>query len=143
MYLQYYITLKIGKEKKTMTIAQDLKTLNKNIQTLGKTLDKLLKAVEKDTKSKAKPAKKSPAKPAKKVAAKKAPVKKATMKKKTAPLTATDQVLKIIKGSKKGVDAPTLIKKTGFNQKKVRNILFRTYKQGKIKRLEKGIYTSN
>jgi hypothetical protein len=140
MYLQYYITLKIGKEKKTMTIAQDLKTLNKNIQTLGKTLDKLLKAVEKDPKSKAKPAKKSPAK---KVAAKKAPVKKATMKKKTAPLTATDQVLKIIKGSKKGVDAPTLIKKTGFNQKKVRNILFRTYKQGKIKRLEKGIYTSN
>jgi len=140
MYLQYYITSKIGKEKKTMTIAQDLKTLNRNIQTLGKTLDKLLKAVEKDPKSKAKPAKKSPAK---KVAAKKAPVKKATMKKKTAPLTATDQVLKIIKGSKKGVDAPTLIKKTGFNQKKVRNILFRTYKQGKIKRLEKGIYTSN
>ena len=121
-----------------MTIAQDLKTLNKNIQTLGKTLDRLLKAVEKDTKSKAKPAKKSPAK---KVAAKKAPVKKAAMKKKTAPLTATDQILKIIKGSKKGVDAPTLIKKTGFNQKKVRNILFRTYKQGKIKRLEKGIYT--
>ena len=123
-----------------MTIAQDLKALNKNIQTLGKTLDKLLKAVEKDTKSIAKPAKKSPAK---KVAAKKAPVKKATIKKKAAPLTATDQVLKIIKGSKKGVDAPTLIKKTGFNQKKVRNILFRTYKQGKIKRLEKGIYTSN
>ena len=122
-----------------MTIAQDLKTLNKNIQTLGKTLDKLLKAVEKDTKSKAKPSKKSPDK---KVAAKKAPVKKAAVKKKTAPLTATDQVLKIIKGSKKGVDAPTLIKKTGFNQKKVRNILFRTYKQGKIKRLEKGIYTS-
>ncbi|MGD8291794.1 MAG: hypothetical protein PVF37_08810 [Desulfobacterales bacterium] len=123
-----------------MTIAQDLKTLNKNIQTLGKTLDKLLKAVEKDTKAKAKPVIKSPAQ---KVAAKKAPVKKATMKKKTAPLTATDQILKIIKGSKKGVDAPTLIKKTGFNQKKVRNILFRTYKQGKIKRLEKGIYTGN
>ena len=121
-----------------MTIAQDLKTLNKNIQTLGKTLDKLLKAVEKDTKSKAKPAKKVAAK---KAPVKKAAVKKAAVKKKTAPLAATDQILKIIKGSKKGVDAPTLIKKTGFNQKKVRNILFRTYKQGKIKRLDKGIYT--
>ena len=127
-----------------MTIAQDLKTLNKNIQTLGKTLDRLLKAVEKGEKPKAKPQKKVSAKkaPAKKAAAKKAPVKKDSVVKKAAQPTATDQILKIIKGSKKGVDAPTLIKKTGFNQKKVRNILFRTYKQGKIKRLDKGIYTS-
>ena len=93
--------------------------------------------------------KKSKAKPTKKIAAKKAPAKKAPAKKapaKTAPAktaappTATDEILKIIRRSKKGVDAPTLIKKTGFNQKKVRNILFRTYKQGKIKRMEKGIY---
>jgi len=121
-----------------MTIAQDLKALNKNIQALGKTLDSLLKAVEKDEKPKAKPAKKIPAK---KAPAKKAPAKKAPAKKKAAQPTATDQILKIIKGSKNGVDAPTLVKKTGFNQKKVRNILFRTYKQGKIKRLDKGIYT--
>jgi len=111
-----------------MTIAQDLKALNKNIQALGKTLDSLLKAVEKDEKPKATPTKKIPAK-------------KAPAKKKAAQPTATDQILKIIRGSKKGVDAPTLVKKTGFNQKKVRNILFRTYKQGKIKRLDKGIYT--
>jgi len=119
-----------------MTIAQDLKALNKDIQSLGKTLDRLLKAVEKDTKS--------TAKPTKKIAAQKAPAKKAPAKtapaKKAAPPTATDEILKIIRRSKKGVDAPTLIKKTGFNQKKVRNILFRTYKQGKIKRMEKGIY---
>jgi|SRR5210317_1418718 hypothetical protein len=111
-----------------MTIAQDLKALNKNIQALGKTLDSLLKAVEKDEKPKATPTKKIPAK-------------KAPAKKKAAQPTATDQILKIIRGSKKGVDAPTLVKKTGFNQKKVRNILFRTYKQGKIKRVDKGIYT--
>jgi predicted Rossmann fold nucleotide-binding protein DprA/Smf involved in DNA uptake len=111
-----------------MTIAQDLKALNKNIQALGKTLDSLLKAVEKEEKPKAKPTKRIPAK-------------KAPVKKKAAQPTATDQILKIIRGSKKGVDAPTLVKKTGFNQKKVRNILFRTYKQGKIKRLDKGIYT--
>ena len=116
-----------------MTIAQDLKALNKNIQALGKTLDSLLKAVAKDEKPKAKPTKK--------ILAKKAPAKKAPAKKKAAQPTATDAILKIIKGSKKGVDAPTLVKKTGFNQKKVRNILFRTYKQGKIKRLDKGIYT--
>lgn len=121
-----------------MTIAQDLKALNKNIQALGKTLDSLLKAVEKDEKPKAKPTKKILAK---KAPAKKAPAEKAPAKKKAAQPTATDAILKIIKASKKGVDAPTLVKKTGFNQKKVRNILFRTYKQGKIKRLDKGIYT--
>ncbi len=110
-----------------MTIAQDLKALNRNLQSLGKSVDRLIKAVEKEGISRSKSTKKAPAK--------KAPVKKA------AQPTATDEVLKIIKRSKKGVDAPTLIKKTGFNQKKVRNILFRTYKQGKIKRLEKGIYT--
>ncbi len=131
-----------------MTIAQDLKALNKNIQALGKTLDRLLKSVEKDEKSKAKTTPKSPAKkvaakktPAKKVAAK-SPAKKAPATKKAAQPTATDEILKIIKRSKKGVDAPTLIKKTGFNQKKVRNILFRVYKQGKIKRVDKGIYTT-
>jgi hypothetical protein len=122
-----------------MTIAQDLNALNKNIQALGKTLDRLLKAVEKDEKLKAKPTPKIPAKRA--PAKKKAPAKKAPAIKRAAQPTATDQILNIIKRSKKGVDAPTLIKKTGFNQKKVRNILFRTYKQGKIKRLEKGIYT--
>ena len=111
-----------------MTIAQDLKAVNKNIQAIGKTLDRLLKAVEKDEKPKATPTKKTPAK-------------KPPVKKKAAQPTATDKILKIIKASKKGVDAPTLVKKTGFNQKKVRNILFRTYKQGKIKRLDKGIYT--
>ena len=125
-----------------MTIAQDLKVLNKNIQALGKTLDRLLKAVEKDEKSKAAPTRKIPAKKA--PAIKKAPIKKAAIKKapimKAAQQTATDEILKIIRGSKKGVDAPTLVKKTGFNQKKVTNILQRTYKMGKIKRVGKGVY---
>ena len=120
-----------------MTIAQDLKALNKNIQALGKTLDSLLKAVEKDEKLTAKPTKRIPAKMA---PARKAPAKKALAKKKTAQPTATDQVLKIIKRSKKGVNAATLMTKTGFDLKKIRNILQRTYKQGKIKRVVKGIY---
>ena len=55
-------------------------------------------------------------------------------------VTATNQVLDIINRSKKGVNTATLMKKTGFDQKMVRNILQRTYKQGKIKRAERGIY---
>jgi len=112
-----------------MKIAQDLKVLQKEIKRLSKIVEKLVAVAGKSEKPKAAP------KPTKK-----APAKKALPKKKTAQPTATDQVLKIIKRSKKGVDTATLMKKTGFDQKKVRNILQRTYKQGKITRADKGIY---
>jgi predicted Rossmann fold nucleotide-binding protein DprA/Smf involved in DNA uptake len=109
-----------------MTVTKkDLQSLQRKIKALEKKMNKLIEAVEKS--QKAKPTKRSPAK-------------KATAKKKPAQPTATDQVLKIIKRSKKGVNAATLMTKTGFDLKKVRNILQRTFKQGKIKRLEKGIY---
>jgi len=55
-------------------------------------------------------------------------------------LTATDQVLGIINGSKDGVNIYALMEKTSFKRKKVTNILQRTFKQGKIKRVEKGVY---
>ncbi|NVM23428.1 MAG: hypothetical protein HWN68_16795 [Desulfobacterales bacterium] len=109
------------------------------LKSFSKTMDKMLNAVEKFEKEQA--AKKKPKAAAKKKTAKKAPAKKkAAAKKKGAAVSATDQVLNIIKRSKKGVDAPTLVKKTGFEDTKIRNILFRTLKQGKIKRAGRGVY---
>ena len=119
-----------------MTIKKELMTVKKEITAIGKKLEQLIAALEKSEKSthtKASKAKAVKVKSVKKPA--KTPVKKKAVK-----VTATDQVLKIIKRSKKGVDTATLIKKTGFDQKKVRNILQRTFKQGKIKRADKGIY---
>ena len=118
-----------------MTIKKELTAMKKDLAAIGKKLELLLTAVEKSESkvtraSKAKAAKSKPAKKPSKTPAKKKAVK----------VTATDQVLKIINRSKKGVDTAALMKKTGFDQKKVRNILQRTYKQGKIKRAEKGIY---
>jgi hypothetical protein len=49
-------------------------------------------------------------------------------------------VLNMIKKSKKGVDALTLIEKTGFEDKKIRNILFKGLKDQKIERVARGIY---
>ena len=57
-------------------------------------------------------------------------------------MTATDQVVDIIKASKEGVDVPTLIKKTGFEDKKIRNIVFKASKAGEIKRAGRGIYVA-
>jgi putative endonuclease len=114
-----------SKENEMAILKKDLQTLNRNIKALEKKIEKLI--IEFDRNQEAKTTKKMPAK---KTPAKKGPAK----------LTATDQVLKIINRSKKGVDASTLMKKTGYNQKKISNIVHRVYKQGRIKRVGKGIY---
>jgi len=122
-----------------MTInKKDLQSLQKEIKALEKKMDKLIAAAGKSEKPKA--VKKTKAKPVKAKTTKKTPTKKTPVIKKSAQPTATDLVLKIINRSKKGVDIKTLMEKTSFNQKKVTNILQRTYKQGKIKRVGKGIY---
>ena len=115
-------------------LKKDLQSLNKDIKALGRTIDKLIKEFDKGKKAKV------TAKPAKAKTTKKAPAEKAPAKKKTAKPTATDKVLKIIRGSKRGVNADTLVKKTGFDLKKVSNLLQRAFKAGKIKRVGKGVY---
>ena len=114
-----------------MTITKDLQAISKELTKLVKQTEKLAAAFEKAEKPKARSVKT-------KTKAKAVITKKAAVK--AAKITDTDKVLAIINRSKKGVDTATLMKKTGFNQKKVRNIIFRTYKQGKITRVEKGIY---
>ena len=128
----------ITKEESEMAIKQELLTINKDIKELIKKIDKILKDFVKIEKSIT--AKKPISKSVKAKATKKIPAKKAPAKKGAAKQTATDKVLKIIRGSKKGVNAATLMKKTGFNQKKISNIIHRTFKEGKIKRVGKGVY---
>lgn len=135
-------------------LKKDLQAVKSGIAALAKKLEALLKAHEpmpkakkvtkKKAVKKAKTVKKAPAKkaPAKKASAKKAPAKKAVAKKKATQVTATDKILQIVKRSKKGVDVPTLKKKSGFDDKKVRNIVFRASKEGKIKKSGRGMYVS-
>jgi hypothetical protein len=58
-----------------------------------------------------------------------------------AKMTATEKVLSVMRRSSKGVDIAGLKAKTGFEDKKIRNIVFRLTKQGTIKRAGRGIYT--
>jgi uncharacterized Zn finger protein len=70
----------------------------------------------------------------------KASVKKATTKRKIAELTDTAQLLDIIKRSKRGLNVATLRQKTGFDEKKIRNMIYKANKEGKIRRAGRGIY---
>ncbi len=134
------------------TVVDGMKVMAKEVDSLAEKLDGIAKE-RLDEKAKAKPSRKAPAKP-KKVVEKK-PVKKAVPKKAVKkvvakkdvkkavakkPVTAVDTVLGIINTSKKGVDTATLTKKTGYNRKKVANLVFKLKKQGQIKSVGKGVY---
>jgi len=55
-------------------------------------------------------------------------------------MSATSVVLSSIKRSRKGADFATLQVRTGFDEKKLRNIIFRLHKLGKVKRVSRGLY---
>ena len=55
----------------------------------------------------------------------------------------TQTVLDMIRKSKKGIGTGTLIKKTGFDGKKIHNTLFKALKEGKIERVGRGVYKSS
>ena len=123
-------------KKDLRAVTKELKALTRKTEAMSKKVAKLEKAQAK-AKVKANPtkaaAKKAPSK-------RKAAAKKKTVAKKAKAQTATDQVVNIIKRSKKGVDFPALMKKSGLAERTVRNILFRVGKQRKIKRAERGVY---
>ena len=55
-------------------------------------------------------------------------------------VTAVDMVFDAIKRSRQGLRFSDIQAKTGFGDKKIRNIIFRLNKTGKIKRKSRGIY---
>jgi hypothetical protein len=123
-----------------MTILKrDLQAVRKDIKALEKKMTNLLNAYEKTTKPKT--AGKNRRKALKGKAA--GVPKKTAARKKALQLTATEQILKIVGRSRKGVDVPTLKAKTGFEDKKVRNIIFRASKEGKIRKVGRGIYVGS
>ncbi len=127
-----------------MTIQKDLNAVSKEILKQALKIDKLAEAIDKLQSSKLKttPSKTvAKAKPVEKTGKPKAASKKPSKKVATGP-TATDQVLKVIKRYKKGVNVPTLKETTGFPDKTIRNILYSAFKGGKIKRAGKGIYVA-
>lgn len=95
------------------------------------------KPAEKQVAKKAEP--KKPRKPVRKRVVKKAKAAKAPAGKK-GKVTATGAVLDAILGAPGGIDTKTLANDTGFPERKIRNIIMRLKKQGKIKTKKRGVY---
>ena len=113
-------------QKDLQFVVKNLKALTKKTEVMARKLDRLEKAGEKAVKAKVKKVKKV--------------IPKKPVDKKAKKVTATDTVLAIINKSRNGVNTATIKQKTGFDEIKVRNIVFRLKKQKKIRSKLKGVY---
>ena len=57
-------------------------------------------------------------------------------------MTATETVMQVIKESEEPISFSQIKEKTGFGEKKLRNIIFRMGKMGKILTVSRGVYTA-
>jgi len=57
--------------------------------------------------------------------------------------TSSDMALEVIKRFKKGVGFSEIQERTGFDEKKLRNIIYRLHKMKKIARKSRGIYVAS
>ena len=108
-----------------MKIQKELLKISKDLEKMSRQIQKLTSSISKG----------------------KGMAQKASMPKPVAPnkgkKSGTQTVLDMIRKSRKGIDAGTLIKKTGFEDKKIRNILFKALTDGKIERVGRGVYKSS
>ena len=104
-------------------LQQELEKISMEFAKLAGKIDKISKELE-----------------AGKAPAKKTPVKTKPLKAKAQKETAFATVINIINRSEKGVTTAQIMEKTGFDRRKVSNIVFKANKLGKIKTVSKGVY---
>lgn len=128
-------------KKKTARVIADFNLSDVFGIDLEEDIDLAVSTVKPSKKSSAaKRTSKSPAKKARTKDQRRRPGAKPVKKTAATKVSAVDTVLSIITRSRKGVDTSTLRNKTGFDAKKIWNIISRLKKQGKVKSEKKGVY---
>jgi predicted transcriptional regulator len=130
-------------KKDVQTVLKGLKALTQKAEKLGKKVDKLEKATV-QKKAKPKVARKAKAKAKKAAAAKprraKAAAKAVQPRQKRAAKSAADMVYEIVSNAKAGATTAQIKEKTGFNNQKIRDNIYKLRKRGLIKSEQKGTY---
>ena len=123
-------------------VSDGLKTLAQGVEAIAEKVDEAAKGKstgQAKSKKQAAPVKKAKTASQKATTAKK-PAAKVDRKKAGKPVTAVDTVLNMIIRSKNGINTAAIMTKTGYDQKKISNIVYKLKKQGKIKAIQKGVY---
>jgi hypothetical protein len=134
-------------------VADGLKTLAQGVEAIADKVDEASKSKsmrEASVETSAESVKQAPPKratagkngagPAKKAPSAEKPAAKPPPKKAAEAVTAVDTVMAIIGSSTKGVSTADIKSKTGYNQKKVANIVYKLKKKNRIKSIDKGVY---
>ena len=116
-------------------VRKELQALYMRLKALENKTEQILKALDKLEKAPASGKRKA-------ISKRKTQVRGKVTDKKPVALTAGDEVLHNIKRAKKGLDVRTLIEKSGLEEHKIRSIVSRAYKQGKITRIGRGVYVA-
>jgi hypothetical protein len=118
-------------KRELKSVLSSLKMLTQRTEKMLRELDRLEKAAAAEKgKRKARPK----TRPSKRRVAKK------TLPRKEKKVAAIDTVFALIKRSPKGLNTTVLKRKTGFNDRKIWNIINSLKKQGKIKSEQRGLY---
>jgi hypothetical protein len=115
------------------SISEALKIFADGVESIAKKIDDISAAQQAAAKAKPKKNKSSAPKTQGKTAASKA---------KPRAGTAIEVTYGFIKRSRNGITTPALMKKTGFDEKKIQNIIYKLKKQDKITSKERGVYIS-
>jgi len=107
-------------------LKMSLKKVSSDLKKMAGQVERLAGKLEAQSKAKAEPAKKT--------------VGKKVSKKTAKQPTAADTVYKVIARLKKGANMATIKQKTGYDNKKINNLVYKLKKQGKIKSEAKGVY---
>lgn len=130
-----------GDDTMATKLEKDLQAVVKQLNEISKKVEKLSKAISKlEIAGKGVKAKKAKKASAKRKAVKTKTVAKKAISKKTKKKTAAETVLGLIQRYKRGRDTKSLVAQTGYDQKKIANIIYKLSKQGKIQSPEKGVY---
>ena len=132
----------VARRAKTRSVSRKPRTKTASKKPAVKTISKTVKSKTAAKKATAK----TPAKtfPKKRVATK--PVKKAPFKRPAAKMdvksSAFDEVVKIVRRSRKGITVARIREKTGLDDKQIRIFVYKAKRQGRIKNLKRGVYIS-
>lgn len=114
-------------------VKKDLKEVVKTLKQLARQVEQMTKGLERSEKTRTTQLSKAKAKTSPKLLSKKTA-------KKRSNVSAAEIILDLITRSKNGINNVALEKKTGFNNQKIRDNIYRLKKRGKIKTVERGVH---
>ena len=128
-------------------VVKGLRQMAKGVESMAKKVDTYASTFAKDktetqahTKPKTRPFEESVTTPPADTAPSPEKGRKSAARKGKRPVTAIEEVFQIISEAENGATMKELTDQTGFDAKKVHNVIFKLKKQGRIQSIKRGVY---